>query len=107
MANEKATIEKLSQQLTELQEEIRFVQIRPFTTAPDTAHTIHLSLALRRARNAFKRLAQACVTLSTLTFAAFLGALFSNKLTQLPAFIILTGALFLALVGYVFFMQAD
>jgi len=107
MTDEKPTLEKLSRQLTELQDDLRFLQIRSLAVPVVPARDAELRLALLRACNGFKRLGRGCVGLSALTFAAFLAALFNNKLTQLPAFIIVTAALFLAAVGYLFFMQAD
>ena len=66
-----------------------------------------LRLSLRRARNAFKRLGHGSVALSGFTFVAFLAALFDGKLSFLTGFVTVTAALFLGIVAYLFYMQAD
>jgi len=62
---------------------------------------------LRRANKAFRRLGNGSWALAGLIFAAFIAAVFDGKLTVLPAFIIVTAAIFLALAGYIFHLQAD
>ena len=66
-----------------------------------------VSRNVKRARTAFRRLANGAFALAGLAAAAFLTVLASGKLSFLPAFSILSVALSLSLVGFFFHLQAD
>lgn len=100
--------ERLSQRLGTLEQSLTTISTKPAPSEP-TSHPnlIRMRLSLKRARNAFRRLGNGSFALSGLTLAAFLKVLFDGNLSLLPAFIIVTAALFFGLVGYLFHMQAD
>jgi len=107
MSDDKATLEKVSDQLNMLQLQVRNLQHLPRPSFFESTHTARMRLSLLRARNAFRRLGHGCVALSSFTFVAFLAALFDAKLSLLTGFITVTAGLFLGIVGYLFYMQAD
>jgi hypothetical protein len=107
MPDEKHTLETVSKQLTELRTDFLLIQQRAAVAPEMSTHTAQLRRSLLRARNAFRRLGHGCVALSGFTFVAFLAALFDAKLSLLTGFVTITAALFLGMVGYIFYMQAD
>jgi hypothetical protein len=102
-----AELERLSNQLLTLQNQVSSLPDRSAHSQIASPETAALRRSLLRARNAFRRLGNGSFALSGFTFVAFLAALIDGKLTLVPAFIIVTAGLFLGLVGLLFHLQAD
>lgn len=102
----KLDVERLSDRVTTIEHYL--VSTAPNSPTPPASPEIAvLRRSLLRARNAFRRIGNGSFALSGFAFVAFLAALIDGKLTLLPAFIIVTAALFLGVVGLLFHLQAD
>jgi hypothetical protein len=100
-------LERLSKRLAALESNVSDLPDKPAPSQAMLIDVARIRSSLMRARNAFKRLGNGSLALSGFTLVAFLAALFDSKLSLLSGFITMTAALFLALVGYIFHMQAD
>jgi hypothetical protein len=79
----------------------------PPQVSSESSDLARMRVSLARACKGFRRLGNGSFALAGFIWIAFLTALFAGQLTLLPALIGGAGGLFLALVGYVFHMQAD